>query len=178
MLQESRSPLRPATEASPAAAGWSHGPSAPAAQHLSATAVELHCLSRSLSLARWLMLLSATRSRRKKKSTPAFQFPGSASHWQNLTKKQLARKSVRFSLRAPSHLVIRRRFQKAGNNAESQMTGSQPGGFKGNVSNWLVNFFGGRRGRHIYLEYFWSVKYIVVNAFEIKIRTACGKEVW
>lgn len=75
------------------------------------------------------------QEKKKKKSAPAFQFPGSASHWQNLTRKQLARKSVRCSLQAPSHLVILRKFQEVGNTAESQMTGSQPRGFKGKVSN-------------------------------------------
>jgi len=36
----------------------------------------------------------------------AFQSPNSAFHWQNLTGKHLARKSVRYSIKAPSHPVI------------------------------------------------------------------------
>lgn len=98
---------------------------------------------------------------------PIFQSPNSASHWQNLTRKQLA-KSVRCSLQAPSHSVIQGRSQKPGNNAESHMTNSEPGGLQEKVSNWLVNIiiFG---ARHIYLAHPLSVihkyKFIVYTYF-------------
>ena len=114
----------------------------------------------------------------------AFESPNSAFHWQNLTRKQLERKSVRCSLQPPSHPVIQRRFQKAGNDARWQI--ASPKGLKGKLSNWLENIIISL-GRHIYLAHPLTVihiyKYIVytyflIEASENKIRTAWSKEVW
>lgn len=88
----------------------------------SAAAVEWCCLSRTPEPAPTPAPLADAEKNHTDFSFPlAFESPNSAFHWQNLTRKQLERKSVRCSLQPPSQPVIQRRFQKAGNNAKWQI---------------------------------------------------------
>ena len=83
----------------------------------SATAVEMYCLNRIPEPAHALpyLLMQGKKNTHTHTDTDfslpfAFKSPNSAFHWQNLTGKHLARKSVRYSIKAPSHPVIQRRF--------------------------------------------------------------------
>lgn len=137
-LQEPRGPQSPTLEATAVTAtgAWAHeccaaeGNEAPSLPLLSNCTVWVGPHSLYLpSFSPWCFH-APSEAGKKKKSIPYQCLPLAEP-----PRKQLARTSVRCGLQAPSHPAIQRRFQ----NARSQMTNSQPRGFKGKINNWLVN---------------------------------------